>query len=81
MPEFEVHQPEFEIQVNLNGADETLTVKPEETSDGVSFYSCLLHSKPLTQIRWDENGSWEQLWGHLHQPEINIIGAAIKARQ
>lgn len=79
MSEFEVHQPEFEVQVVLDGTEETIGVKPEETSDGVAFYSCLLHEEPLTQIRWDENGHWEQLWGNLKEPAIQRIGDAIKA--
>jgi hypothetical protein len=81
MTELETNNPEFEVQVNIDGTDQTLLVKPEETSDGVEYYDCMLEGKLLTQIRDDVKGGWEQLWGNLPLSKINEIGKTIKARQ
>lgn len=81
MSELEVNNPEFEVQVNIDGTEQTVLVKPEETSDGAPYYSCLYQGKQLTEIREDAKGEWEQLWGNLVQTKVNEIGRAIKARQ
>ncbi|WP_432711888.1 hypothetical protein [Pedobacter sp.] len=81
MTELAVNNPEFEVQINIDGTDQTILVKPEETSDGAAYYRCLLQGKQLTQIREDVKGEWEQLWGSLVQAKVNAIGKAIKEKQ
>jgi hypothetical protein len=81
MGELGSHNPEFEIQVNLDGRDQTVLIKPEETSDGVEYYNCMLEGKQLSEIREDVRGEWEQLWGNLTPAKVNAIGKAIKAKQ
>lgn len=77
MAEFALHHRKFDIRVNINGTEETLTVSPDETTDGIEFFNCLLKDKKITQMRSDESGKWEQMWGELDQDTINQIGAAI----
>jgi hypothetical protein len=77
MADLELHNPAFEIIVNLDGKNKTITVQPEETSDGVEYYICSLNGQQLTQIRQEEDNEWEQLWGELDQQAVNEIGAVI----
>ena len=81
MGELESNNPEFEVLVNLDGSDQTILIKPEETSDGAEYYNCMLGGKQLSEIREDVKGEWEQLWGNLTQAKVNAIGKAIKAKQ
>lgn len=78
MADLELHNPEFEITAALNGANQTIQVQPDETSDGVEYFICKSEGEQLTQIRKDEDGQWEQLWGDLSQDEINSIGHQIE---
>lgn len=80
MGELETNNPPFEVEVSLNGNTQTVSVKPEETSDGDTYYSCTLAEHEVTQIRSDEKDQWEQLWGKLPQQQVDAIGKAIKAR-
>jgi hypothetical protein len=73
----ELQSQDFDIEVNLNGKPSTLQVKVEETTDGVAYYECIHSGKSLTQIRKEEDGNWEQIWGDLDQPTVNLIGSAI----
>ena len=77
MAELELNNRQFEIEATLNGANKQISVKPDETSDGVAYYNCLLDGEQLTQIRLDEENKWEQIWGDLNQNEVDAIGAAI----
>ncbi|WP_442590534.1 hypothetical protein ACSBL2_04830 [Pedobacter sp. AW31-3R] len=77
MADLELNNPEFEITVSLSGEEKTIRVQPAETSDGVEYYKCNDGSAEITQIRKEEDGQWEQLWGDLEQQEIDLIGAAI----
>ena len=79
MAELETNIPEFKVQVNLDGTVETILINPKETSDGIQYYSCIRNGKETTQIRTNEEGVWEQLWGQLPQKDIDAIGEAIKA--
>jgi len=80
MADLELHNPEFEITVSLDGAEKTLTVEPDETSDGVEYYICFSGSDKITQIRLDEDGTWDQMWGELSPEEVNAIGSAIQQK-
>lgn len=80
MGELELNNPPFEVEVNFNGETQLISIKPEETSDGETYYSCSVGGQQNTQIRSDEKGQWEQLWGKLSQPQVNAIGKAIMAR-
>jgi len=78
MTEFESQKPEFSIEVDFDGAKQSFQVKTEETSDGVPYYSCLQDGKTITQLRTDEKGHWEQIWGNLNPQQIKSVGAVIK---
>lgn len=72
-------QPDkFEIQVDLNGKAQTLTVSPDETSDGAAYFKCKISGKDITQVREEPGGEWEQIWGDLDAEAIQQIGKAIK---
>jgi hypothetical protein len=78
MTEFESENPEFAVEVDFDGHSQTFQVKYEETSDGVPYYSCLQDGKSVTQLREDETGHWEQIWGELSPEQIDTLGALIK---
>jgi len=78
MADLELHNPEFEITIELNGTNQTIQVQPDETSDGVEYFICKADNEQITQIRKEEKGSWEQLWGKLNQDDIDNIGHAIE---
>lgn len=79
MGETELHQENFEININLGGANQTINVNPEETTDGVEYFKCSLAGKNLTQVRREEDGNWEQIWGDLDMRTVEAIGKAIAA--
>ena len=81
MADLEENNPGFEITTSLNGANKTITIQPDETSDGVEYYIGLTGKDQITQIRLDEDGNWEQLWGDLEPDEVDAIGEAIKQKQ
>ncbi|MBG6234613.1 hypothetical protein IWX76_001168 [Pedobacter sp. CAN_A7] len=78
MTEFESQNPEFTIEVDFDGHSQSFQVKPEETSDGVSYYSCLQEGKTVTQLRTNEKGQWEQIWGKLSPQQVEALGAVLK---
>ncbi|MGY0040672.1 hypothetical protein [Pedobacter sp. NJ-S-72] len=67
MADLELHNPEFEITIELSGTNKTIQVQPDETTDGVEYFICKSNGEQVTQIRKEENGRWEQLWGKLNQ--------------
>jgi hypothetical protein len=69
--------PEFDIEVSVNGAQKTLHIKPKETSDSVEYFICFDGESELTQIRLETEGKWEQLWGELSEEDVASIGEAI----
>lgn len=73
----ELHAQGFEIDVDLNGAAQTIQVVPEETTDGVAYFNCSLSGKNITQIRKEKDGGWEQIWGDLDPQAVTKIGNAI----
>lgn len=81
MADLEENNPGFEITTSLNGENKTITIQPDETSDGVEYYIGLMGKDQITQIRLDEDGNWEQLWGDLSPDEVDEIGEAIKQKQ
>ncbi|MCX2480048.1 hypothetical protein OQY15_13190 [Pedobacter sp. MC2016-15] len=81
MADLELHNPEFDIVISLGGQSKTITVKPDETSDGVEYYKCKSGDEEITQIRQDEDHKWEQLWGDLSDEEVAAIGEAIEQKQ
>jgi len=78
MTEFESKNPEFSIEVDFDGHSQSFHVKSEETSDGVPYYSCVQDGKTITQLRTNEEGKWEQIWGDLNPQQIEALGAVIK---
>lgn len=78
MADLELHNPAFELRVQLQGKAKTLQIQPDETSDGVEYFICSEGDQKLTQIRLNEDGEWEQLWGELSQQDIDAIGQGIK---
>ncbi|MET1054316.1 MAG: hypothetical protein ABWY16_03325 [Pedobacter sp.] len=81
MADLELHNPEFDIVINLDGQSKTITVKPDETSDGVEYFICKSGDEQLTQIRLDEDQKWEQLWGELSDEDVAAIGEAIEQKK
>jgi len=78
MTDIEALPPSFEIQLNIKGKEQTILVKPDETSDGARYYNCILDGETLTQIREETDGNWEQLWGTLDQQDVDAIGGKIR---
>jgi len=81
MADLELHNPEFDIIINLGGQSKTITVKPDETSDGVEYFNCTSGDEQLTQIRVNEDQKWEQLWGELSDEDVAAIGEAIEQKK
>jgi hypothetical protein len=77
MTDLEKYNPEFTIEVSINGQQESIAVKPQETSDGVEYFLCFKGDEQITQIRKDEGDKWEQMWGDLPADEVNAIGKEI----
>lgn len=77
MAKLAMRQEDFEISITLNGANKTIHVKPDETSDGVEYFKCSEANKNITQIRQEKDGSWEQIWGELDIDMVQEIGKAI----
>lgn len=77
MAELELNPQKFEISVKINGTEQQLTVNPDETTDGVEFFNCVLNGQKITQLRADDRNKWDQIWGELDQQTVNEIGAAI----
>jgi len=81
MADLELNNPEFDIVVDIDGTSKTVKVQPDETSDGVPIYKCYSGETLLTQVRLDEEGNWEQMWGELGQEEIDAIGKVIAEKE
>ncbi len=71
-----MNQEPLHLQIKLNGEETQLNARKEETTDGVSFFKIEQEGKLITQVRKIDS-EWEQLWGHLHQQQIDEIGAAL----
>lgn len=72
---------EFDIRLDIDGADTIITVKPEETSDGAGYFVCYIGSDRITQLRQEMDGKWEQIWGILDHWMVDSIGREINLRQ
>lgn len=70
-------QNSITITVNLNGTNQEIEVKQDDSSDGAPFYYCDVNGDRITQIRKDEHDNWEQLWGDLDEATVKSIGEAI----
>lgn len=81
MADLELNNPGFDITVNVNGESKNITVQPDETSDGVEYFICKDGDQQITQLRLDEEGNWEQLWGELGQEDVDAIGEVIKQQE
>lgn len=77
MAELALNSQKFEISVKINGTEQQLTVNPDETTDGVEFFNCVLNGQKITQLRADDHHKWDQIWGELDQQTVNEIGEAI----
>jgi hypothetical protein len=77
MADLGTRNPEFDIEVSLNGQQKNIHVKPDETSDGVEYFICFDDENELTQIRLETEGNWEQMWGELSKTDVDAIGEAI----
>lgn len=73
----EIHDETFEVGVFLNESQKTVSVKPEETTDGAEYFNCRQSGETITQIRQDKDGSWDQIWGTLDNETVQAIGKAI----
>lgn len=61
--------------------DKLITVKPEETTDGVPLYHCNVGGTSVSQLRQEPSGEWIQLWGELPKETVVQLGRLIEARQ
>lgn len=77
MKEQESHHKAFDITTSLNGRIVTISIQPEETTDGVEYFNCISNDKNISQIREEKVNNWEQLWGELDPETVNKIGIAI----
>lgn len=77
MTDLEKHNPEFTIEVSIKGQTEQLVAKPQETSDGIEYFSCFKGDEQITQVRKENGDKWEQMWGELEDDEVNAIGKEI----
>ncbi|MFC3199035.1 hypothetical protein ACFOET_15530 [Parapedobacter deserti] len=69
------------FEVNLDGQfmGRSLTVKPEQTTDGVPIYHCYLDGTSISQLRLETSGEWTQVWGDLPEHTVQRIGEVIAA--
>lgn len=81
MGDIELSQESFEINVNLAGTSQAIRVRPQETTDGIEYFSCSIEGKNITQIRMEKEGGWEQIWGELDTKAVETIGQAIIAQK
>lgn len=68
------------FEVNLADGqfkDKRLTVRPEQTTDGVPIYHCYGEGTLITQLRQETSGEWTQLWGNLQPDTVQRLGEAI----
>jgi len=77
MADLGTSNPDFKIEVSLNGQQRNLHVKPDETSDGIEYFVVFDDENELTQIRLESEAKWEQMWGELSEEDVNTIGEAI----
>lgn len=74
-------QPKFSISVSLKEAEErSIEVTPAETTDGVPYYKCDIDGDEI-QLRENEEGEWELIWGDLDHKAVQAIGKKIKAHK
>ncbi|MBC8984758.1 hypothetical protein H9X96_03100 [Pedobacter sp. N36a] len=71
---------EFDIHLDIDGADAIITVKPDETSDGARYFICYIDNDRITQLREEIDGKWEQIWGILDHDMVDAIGKEINQR-
>lgn len=77
MADLGTRNPEFDIEVSLNGQHKNIHIKPDETSDGIEYFICFEDEKEITQIRLETEAQWEQMWGELSESDVQAIGEAI----
>lgn len=71
----------FIVNAPIQGTQKSITVLAHETTDGSSFYECVIDSKERVQLRLNHNRKWEKIWGNLVQQEIDLIGEAIQKHE
>ncbi|SEL28834.1 hypothetical protein SAMN05421740_104155 [Parapedobacter koreensis] len=57
--------------------DRPLTIRPEQTTDGVPIYHCYTKETSISQLRQETSGEWTQLWGDLQPDTVQRLGEAI----
>jgi hypothetical protein len=71
--------PEFTIRTRIQGSDDQeVTVRTEETTDGVPYYICSIDGQRVSELRRGSDGAWMQLWGELEGHDIKAVGKAIE---
>lgn len=70
----------FTVDTIMNGKTETVHVYPQETSDGVPYYTCKLNNETMTEIRRGVKQDWVQIWGELDKDSYTQLGQAIEER-
>ncbi|MBK1441568.1 hypothetical protein JHJ32_16335 [Parapedobacter sp. ISTM3] len=54
-----------------------LTIRAEQTTDGVPVYHCYDEGASIAQLRQETSGEWTQLWGDLQPDTVQQLGEAI----
>ncbi len=70
----------FEIHIAGQFDDKPVTIRPEQTTDGVPIYQCSVEGTPIGQLRREPSGKWEQLWGNLPQDTVQHLGEVIASQ-
>lgn len=70
----------FEVRIDGQFMGKPLTIRPEQTTDGIPIFHCYLEGTSVSQLRRETSGTWEQLWGDLSTDTVRQIGEAIAAK-
>jgi len=69
----------FEVTVAGQFRGKLVSVRSEETTDGIPIYHCDVAGTAVTQLRQETSGEWTQLWGDLPADTVARLGEAIAA--
>jgi len=67
----------FEIRLAGRLMDKPVLIRPEQTTDGIPVYHCLLEGRSISQLRQEPSGEWIQIWGDFPPEIIRQLGESI----
>ncbi len=72
----------FNATITAGGfKDKSISVRAEETTDGVPLYHCDVDGESASQLRQEPSGEWIQVWGELPVEMVAQLGRLIEAHQ